>query len=183
MGHPDVKCCESKFFLWIAVIVGLVGFAGLMAGLTLGLMSLGLVDLEVLSKSGRPQDRIHACLYPCSFFSLALFWLLLSVLLVLCKKCVLVVKWCFGFHVFLFYGLLILWFDYNFCIINFRACPFLWKYCALVLKFLFPAVASLHQAGMVIEYVKVQNFLLSTRRSSYDCWWLPCFSVFWPSGL
>jgi metal transporter CNNM len=31
-----------------------------MAGLTLGLMSLGLVDLEVLIKSGRPQDRINA---------------------------------------------------------------------------------------------------------------------------
>ncbi|PPD72714.1 hypothetical protein GOBAR_DD30379 [Gossypium barbadense] len=31
-----------------------------MAGLTLGLMSLGLVDLEVLIKSGRPQDRVHA---------------------------------------------------------------------------------------------------------------------------
>lgn len=35
-------------------------FAGLMAGLTLGLMSLGLVDLEVLVKSGRPKDRINA---------------------------------------------------------------------------------------------------------------------------
>lgn len=40
--------------------MGLVCFSGLMAGLTLGLMSLGLVDLEVLIKSGRPQDRIHA---------------------------------------------------------------------------------------------------------------------------
>lgn len=35
-------------------------FAGLMAGLTLGLMSLSLVDLEVLVKSGRPKDRINA---------------------------------------------------------------------------------------------------------------------------
>jgi len=36
-----------------------------MAGLTLGLMSLGIVDLEVLIKSGRPQDRIHAAkIYP-----------------------------------------------------------------------------------------------------------------------
>ncbi|KAK1274842.1 DUF21 domain-containing protein [Acorus gramineus] len=32
----------------------------MMAGLTLGLMSLSLVDLEVLIKSGRPLDRIHA---------------------------------------------------------------------------------------------------------------------------
>ena len=56
----DVPCCESKFFLYVLVIAGLVAFAGLMAGLTLGLMSLGLVDLEVLMKSGRPQDRKHA---------------------------------------------------------------------------------------------------------------------------
>ncbi|XP_071711438.1 DUF21 domain-containing protein At1g47330 isoform X2 [Rutidosis leptorrhynchoides] len=57
---PDVTCCESNFFLYLLVIVGLVVFAGLMAGLTLGLMSLGLVDLEVLIQSGRPKDRIHA---------------------------------------------------------------------------------------------------------------------------
>lgn len=63
MAQEDVKCCGSKFFLFLAAIVGLVTFAGLMAGLTLGLMSLGLVDLEVLSKSGRTQDRIHACVY------------------------------------------------------------------------------------------------------------------------
>ncbi|GLT58039.1 hypothetical protein SLA2020_309650 [Shorea laevis] len=56
----DLKCCETEFFLYVLVIVGLVLFAGLMAGLTLGLMSLGLVDLEVLIKSGRPQDRNHA---------------------------------------------------------------------------------------------------------------------------
>ncbi|KAK6124528.1 hypothetical protein DH2020_041737 [Rehmannia glutinosa] len=59
----DVPCCEGKFFLYVVVIIGLVVFAGLMAGLTLGLMSLGLVDLEVLSKSGRPQDRLHACTF------------------------------------------------------------------------------------------------------------------------
>ncbi|XWS25761.1 hypothetical protein CRYUN_Cryun27aG0095400 [Craigia yunnanensis] len=56
----DVTCCGAEFSLYLLIIVGLVCFAGLMAGLTLGLMSLGLVDLEVLIKSGRPQDRIHA---------------------------------------------------------------------------------------------------------------------------
>jgi metal transporter CNNM len=56
----DVGCCGTKFWLYILIIIGLVCFAGLMAGLTLGLMSLGLVDLEVLIKSGRPQHRIHA---------------------------------------------------------------------------------------------------------------------------
>jgi hypothetical protein len=40
--------------------VGLVMFAGLMSGLTLGLMSLSLVDLEVLAKAGTPKDRLHA---------------------------------------------------------------------------------------------------------------------------
>lgn len=71
----DIPCCESKFFLFVLVIIGLVVFAGLMAGLTLGLMSLGLVDLEVLSKSGRPQDRIHAC----TVYSLSLLHLCVRV--------------------------------------------------------------------------------------------------------
>ncbi|TKY45770.1 DUF21 domain-containing protein [Spatholobus suberectus] len=56
----EIPCCGTKFSLYVLVIIGLVCFAGLMAGLTLGLMSLGLVDLEVLMQSGRPQDRIHA---------------------------------------------------------------------------------------------------------------------------
>lgn len=56
----DIRCCGTKFGLYVVVIIGLVLFAGLMAGLTLGLMSLGLVDLEVISKSGRPKDRKHA---------------------------------------------------------------------------------------------------------------------------
>ncbi|KAJ4836614.1 hypothetical protein Tsubulata_027536 [Turnera subulata] len=56
----DVGCCHTEFWMYLMAIAGLVSFAGLMAGLTLGLMSLGLVDLEVLIKSGRPQDRIHA---------------------------------------------------------------------------------------------------------------------------
>ncbi|XP_043708573.1 DUF21 domain-containing protein At1g47330-like isoform X2 [Telopea speciosissima] len=56
----NVACCGAKFSLYLLLIVGLVCFAGLMAGLTLGLMSLGLVDLEVLIKSGRPKDRIYA---------------------------------------------------------------------------------------------------------------------------
>ncbi|KAI8548828.1 hypothetical protein RHMOL_Rhmol07G0304500 [Rhododendron molle] len=55
-----VLCCTSTFWFYVVIVAGLVGFAGLMAGLTLGLMSLGLVDLEVLMKSGRPQDRIYA---------------------------------------------------------------------------------------------------------------------------
>ncbi|PON83378.1 CBS domain containing protein [Trema orientale] len=56
----EYRCCETGFFVHIVVIVLLVVFAGLMSGLTLGLMSLSLVDLEVLAKSGTPKDRICA---------------------------------------------------------------------------------------------------------------------------
>ncbi|PWA89892.1 hypothetical protein CTI12_AA083070 [Artemisia annua] len=37
-----------------------VAFAGMMSGLTLGLMSMSLVDLEVLAASGNPTDRLRA---------------------------------------------------------------------------------------------------------------------------
>ncbi|CAN1818209.1 DUF21 domain-containing protein At2g14520 [Linum perenne] len=56
----EYSCCGSDFFIHIAVIALLVLFAGMMSGLTLGLMSMSLVDLEVLAKSGTPQDRKHA---------------------------------------------------------------------------------------------------------------------------
>ncbi|KAF8112787.1 hypothetical protein N665_0062s0130 [Sinapis alba] len=56
----EYECCETNFFIHILVIVLLVLFAGLMSGLTLGLMSMSLVDLEVLAKSGTPRDRKHA---------------------------------------------------------------------------------------------------------------------------
>lgn len=56
----EYRCCELDFFVHILIIVGLVLFAGLMSGLTLGLMSMSLVDLEVLAKSGTPRDRKHA---------------------------------------------------------------------------------------------------------------------------
>ncbi|XP_042042928.1 DUF21 domain-containing protein At2g14520-like [Salvia splendens] len=56
----EYRCCEAGFFIRIAVVAFLVLFAGLMSGLTLGLMSLSLVDLEVLAKSGTPKDRKHA---------------------------------------------------------------------------------------------------------------------------
>ncbi|KAK4782635.1 hypothetical protein SAY86_007009 [Trapa natans] len=56
----EYSCCGTGFFIHIGVIVFLVGFAGLMSGLTLGLMSMSLVDLEVLAKSGTPSDRKHA---------------------------------------------------------------------------------------------------------------------------
>ncbi|MCO5571185.1 hypothetical protein L7F22_024919 [Adiantum nelumboides] len=56
----EEHCCGIAFWLYLIIIVGLVLFAGLMSGLTLGLMSLGLVDLEVLLKSGTLEDQKHA---------------------------------------------------------------------------------------------------------------------------
>ncbi|KAK9097104.1 hypothetical protein Sjap_022601 [Stephania japonica] len=56
----EYECCEAAFFVRIVVIILLVLFAGMMSGLTLGLMSMSLVDLEVLARSGIPKDRKHA---------------------------------------------------------------------------------------------------------------------------
>lgn len=56
----EYRCCQTEFFIHIGIIVLLVAFAGMMSGLTLGLMSLSLVDLEVLAKSGTPKDKKHA---------------------------------------------------------------------------------------------------------------------------
>ncbi|CAN1284692.1 DUF21 domain-containing protein At2g14520 [Linum perenne] len=56
----EYRCCDTEFFLQIVIIVLLVVFAGLMSGLTLGLMSMSLVDLEVVAKSGKPKDRKYA---------------------------------------------------------------------------------------------------------------------------
>ncbi|KAI3762493.1 hypothetical protein L1987_52923 [Smallanthus sonchifolius] len=60
MAANDVPCCESMFWVYLASSVVLVAFAGLMSGLTLGLMSLSLLDLEVLIKAGQPNDRKNA---------------------------------------------------------------------------------------------------------------------------
>ncbi|XP_075495647.1 DUF21 domain-containing protein At5g52790-like [Primulina tabacum] len=60
MAANDVPCCETMFWVYLVISVNLVCFAGLMSGLTLGLMSLSLVDLEVLIKAGRPEDRKNA---------------------------------------------------------------------------------------------------------------------------
>ncbi|KAL0698634.1 hypothetical protein Bca4012_054756 [Brassica carinata] len=55
--------------LWWSIYAGvscfLVLFAGIMSGLTLGLMSLGLVDLEILQRSGSPKEKKQsAAIFP-----------------------------------------------------------------------------------------------------------------------
>ncbi|XP_022988774.1 DUF21 domain-containing protein At2g14520 isoform X4 [Cucurbita maxima] len=56
----EYECCSTNFFIHILIIAFLVIFAGMMSGLTLGLMSMSIVDLEVLAKSGTPKDRRYA---------------------------------------------------------------------------------------------------------------------------
>ncbi|GLU08814.1 hypothetical protein SLE2022_257010 [Rubroshorea leprosula] len=48
------------FFVNAGVSCVLVLFAGIMSGLTLGLMSLGLVELEILQRSGTPTEKKQA---------------------------------------------------------------------------------------------------------------------------
>ncbi|GFP94828.1 duf21 domain-containing protein at4g14240 [Phtheirospermum japonicum] len=64
-GSGDVLGAEIEFgTVWWFVYAGLscvlVLFAGIMSGLTLGLMSLGLVDLEILQRSGTPTEKKQA---------------------------------------------------------------------------------------------------------------------------
>ncbi|KAL6642438.1 hypothetical protein ACP70R_020619 [Stipagrostis hirtigluma subsp. patula] len=58
--RSHVACCGTMFWVYFMSCVGLVMFAGLMSGLTLGLMSLSLVDLEVLANAGTPADKRNA---------------------------------------------------------------------------------------------------------------------------
>lgn len=48
------------WFVYAGISCFLVLFAGIMSGLTLGLMSLGLVDLEILQRSGTPSEKKQA---------------------------------------------------------------------------------------------------------------------------
>ncbi|KAL8162212.1 hypothetical protein V2J09_013701 [Rumex salicifolius] len=48
------------FFIYAGVCLFMVVFAGIMSGLTLGLMSLSLVDLEILQRSGDPHEKKQA---------------------------------------------------------------------------------------------------------------------------
>ncbi|KAL7229868.1 hypothetical protein ACSBR2_008424 [Camellia fascicularis] len=57
MAANNVLCCETMFWVYLVISMALVAFVGLMSGLTLGLMSLSLVDLEVLTKAGQPQNK------------------------------------------------------------------------------------------------------------------------------
>jgi hypothetical protein len=52
-------------FLWtvyMCISAGLVCMAGLMSGLTLGLMSMDTVELEVLKKTGTAEEKRYAAI-------------------------------------------------------------------------------------------------------------------------
>uniref|UniRef100_A0A1J3FNW3 DUF21 domain-containing protein n=1 Tax=Noccaea caerulescens TaxID=107243 RepID=A0A1J3FNW3_NOCCA len=60
MAANDVPCCETMFWVYLIACFALVAFAGLMSGLTLGLMSLSVFELEVIIRSGEPNERKNA---------------------------------------------------------------------------------------------------------------------------
>lgn len=51
---------DTMFWVYLGVYVFLVLFAGLMSGLTMGLLSLDILSLKVLVRGGKPLERKHA---------------------------------------------------------------------------------------------------------------------------
>jgi metal transporter CNNM len=56
----DIQFGTPLWFVYAGVSCLLVLFAGIMSGLTLGLMSLGLVELEILQRSGTTAEKKQA---------------------------------------------------------------------------------------------------------------------------
>ncbi|KAI3993258.1 hypothetical protein MKX01_010001 [Papaver californicum] len=56
----EVEFGSFWWFTCLGISCFLVIFAGIMSGLTLGLMSLGLVELEILHRSGTPTEKKQA---------------------------------------------------------------------------------------------------------------------------
>ncbi|PIN25864.1 putative membrane protein [Handroanthus impetiginosus] len=58
----DIEFGNPWWFLYAGVSCFLVLFAGIMSGLTLGLMSLGVVELEILQRSGTSTEKKQAAI-------------------------------------------------------------------------------------------------------------------------
>lgn len=56
----EIEFGSVWFFVYAGICCFLVLFAGIMSGLTLGLMSLGLVELEILQRSGTSTEKKQA---------------------------------------------------------------------------------------------------------------------------
>ncbi|XP_022796025.1 DUF21 domain-containing protein At4g33700-like [Stylophora pistillata] len=51
---------DELFWVYLGVYIALVLFAGLMSGLTMGLLSLDILSLKVLQRGGKPLEKKHA---------------------------------------------------------------------------------------------------------------------------
>ena len=56
----DIAFGTASWYIYAAICCVLVLFFGIMSGLTLGLMSTSLVDLEILRQSGSPTEKKQA---------------------------------------------------------------------------------------------------------------------------
>ena len=63
LAAEDIAFGSLWWYLYAGISCFLVLFAGIMSGLTLGLMSLGLVELEILQRSGTPTEKQQAGLW------------------------------------------------------------------------------------------------------------------------
>ncbi|XP_017243441.1 DUF21 domain-containing protein At4g14240-like [Daucus carota subsp. sativus] len=59
-GGEEIVFGSLKWYVYAGVSCILVLFAGIMSGLTLGLMSLGVVELEILQRSGSDKEKRQA---------------------------------------------------------------------------------------------------------------------------
>lgn len=59
-GEGEIPFGSVWWYAYAGVSCFLVLFAGIMSGLTLGLMSIGLVDLEILQRSGTSTEKKQA---------------------------------------------------------------------------------------------------------------------------
>ena len=57
MLGSEIEFGTVWWYVYAGISCILVMFAGVMSGLTLGLMSLGLVELEILQRSGTPAEK------------------------------------------------------------------------------------------------------------------------------
>ncbi|CAI9781158.1 unnamed protein product [Fraxinus pennsylvanica] len=62
LDSEDIEFGNPWWFVYAGVSCFLVIFAGIMSGLTLGLMSLGLVELEILQRSGTSTEKKQAAI-------------------------------------------------------------------------------------------------------------------------
>jgi metal transporter CNNM len=79
----DTAFGSLEWWVYAGISCFLVLFAGIMSGLTLGLMSLGLVELEILQRSGTDAEKAQAGsiqnpIYSPLSTSLCSIWLLFS---------------------------------------------------------------------------------------------------------